>query len=147
LPSSHSSPGSTVPSPQYGMRWHCASQRSAVGGSHCSPQAEFAIPSPQRRPLSLTQADEQPSQSVVWRSSTCSAPQRTPSPPPVPGMQVFLQASQSSLLPSSPSSPASTTPFPHTDVFGGSSILTNLPRPSPSFTSGSSEVQVHGLPS
>src|SRR5215470_13681646 len=53
LPSSHASPGSTVPSPQYGMRWHCASQRSAVGGSHCSPQAELATPSPQRRPLSL----------------------------------------------------------------------------------------------
>src|SRR2546422_1174043 len=38
-------------------------------------------------------------------------------------------------------------PLPQTAVFGGSSILMNLPRPFPSFTSGSSDLQVHGLPS
>src|SRR5581483_11228326 len=38
LPSSQSSPGSTWPSPQYGRRWHSASQRAGTGGSHSAAQ-------------------------------------------------------------------------------------------------------------
>src|SRR5260221_3915298 len=129
------------------MCWHCASQCPGSGGSHFSPQALSSMPSPQRSPASSAQLAEQPSQSVVLPSSHCSAPQTTPSPQPVTRVQVLLQASQVSVLPSSHSSPGSTTPLPHTAVCAGSSILTNLPRPCPSFTAGSSEVQVQGLPS
>src|SRR5215468_1314323 len=147
LPSSHCSPGSTLPSPQNGMCWHWASHWPATGGSHCSPQAMLMIPSPQRSPLSVVQVTEQPSQLVVLPSSHSSAPHTTPSPQPVTSVQVLLHPSQLSVLPSSHSSPGSTTPLPHTEVFGGSAILMNLPRPLPSFTSGSSDLQVHGLPS
>src|SRR2546426_9242351 len=129
------------------MRWHCASQRPATGGSHCSPHAAFTIPSPHRSPVSIVHVDEQPSQLIVSPSSHCSAPQMTPSPQPVTSVQLLLQLSQLFVFPSSHSSPGSTTPLPQTAVFGGSSILTNLPRPSPSFVAGSSEVQVQGLPS
>jgi hypothetical protein len=51
LPSSHSSPGSTMPSPQRGMRVHCGLQRSGTGGSHSSPHAPLIWPSPQRSPV------------------------------------------------------------------------------------------------
>ena len=129
------------------MRWHWASHPGATGGSHSSPHIVFTIPSPQRSPLSSVQVDEQPSQLTVLPSSHCSVPHTTPSPQPVTSVQVLLQPSQSSVLPSSHSSPASTMPLPQTAVFGGSSILMNLPRPFPSFTSGSSDLQVHGLPS
>src|SRR5437868_935137 len=112
----------------------------AAGGSHCSPQAPLVMPSPHSTPLSTAQAAEQPSQSVSLPSSHCSAPQRTPSPQPVTTVHAVLQASQSTALPSSHSSPASTIPSPHTAAVGGSSILTNFPRPTPSFTAGSSEV-------
>ena len=105
------------------------------------------IPSPQRSPVSSVQVDEQPSQLTVLPSSHCSVPHTMPSPQPVTSVQALLQPSQSSVLPSSHSSPASTMPLPQTAVFGGSSILMNLPRPFPSFTSGSSDLQVHGLPS
>src|SRR6058998_3017946 len=126
------------------MRWHCASQRPGRGGSHCSPHAVFRTPSPQRSPVSVVHVDEQPSQLSVLPSSHCSAPQTTPSPQPVTSVQALLQRSQSLALPSSHSSPGSTLPLPQTASRGGSSILTNLPRPCPSFTAGSSDVQVHG---
>src|SRR5439155_20001341 len=131
--------------PQDGVRMHCLSQRPELGGSHCSPQAAFMIPSPQRSPVSSVHLEEHPSQSVVLPSSHASAPQTTPSPQPVTSVQRLLHASQSVALPSSHSSPASTMPSPQTAFSGGSSILTNFPRPSPSFTSGSSEVQVHAF--
>src|SRR5258707_297138 len=105
------------------------------------------MPSPQRTGASTVQVAEQPSQLVVLPSSHSSAPHRTPSPQPVTSVQALLQASQFSALPSSHSSPGSTMPLPQTAVLGRSSILTNLPRPLPSFTSGSSDLQVHGLPS
>src|SRR2546426_2390194 len=129
------------------MRWHCASQRPGRGGSHCSPHAVFRTPSPQRSPVSVVHVDEQPSQLSVLPSSHCSAPHTAPSPQPVTSVQSLLHPSQFSVLPSSHSSPGSTTPLPHTAVFGGSSILMNLPRPFPSFTSGSSDLHVQTLPS
>ena len=45
LPSSHSSPGSTVPSPQCGRVWQFSSQVTPSGGSHSSPSS--TKPSPQ----------------------------------------------------------------------------------------------------
>src|SRR5438094_2708170 len=129
------------------MRWHWASHRPERGGSHSSPHIVFTLPSPQRSPVSIVQLAEQPSQLTVLPSSHCSVPHTMPSPQPVTSVQLLLQPSQLSVLPSSHSSPASTLPLPQTAVFGGSSILMNLPRPFPSFTSGSSDLQVHGLPS
>src|SRR6266436_3398428 len=129
------------------MRQQSASHRPASWGAHFSQHDTLMVPSPQRSPASIMQVDEQPSQLTVLPSSHCSAPHTTPSPQPVTSVQALLQPSQSSVLPSSHSSPASTTPLPQMAVFGGSSILMNLPRPFPSFTSGSSDLHVQTLPS
>src|SRR6266446_4701315 len=129
------------------MRRHWASHRPATGGSHSSPHVVFMIPSPQRSPVSSVQVDEQPSQLTVLPSSHGSAPHTMRPRQPVTRVQALLQPSQSSVLPSSHSSPASTMPLPQMAVFGGSSILMNLPRPFPSFTSGSSDLHVQTLPS
>src|SRR5215813_3073646 len=129
------------------MRWQSASQRPGTGGSHCSPHAVSTIPSPQRSPVSIMQVAEQPSQLVVLPSSHCSVPHTTPSPQPVTSVQALLQPSQLFVLPSSHSSPGSTMPLPQTAVLGGSSSLMNFPRPFPSLTSGSSDLQVQMLPS
>src|SRR6266436_1514555 len=129
------------------MRWHWASHRPEPGGTRSAPHIVFMIPSPQWSPVSSVQVDEQPSQLTVLPSSHCSVPHTMPSPQPVTSVQALLQPSQSSVLPSSHSSPASTTPLPQMAVFGGSSILMNLPRPFPSFTSGSSDLHVQTLPS
>ena len=61
-------------------------------GSHCSPQAAFTIPSPQRRPVSIVHVAEQPSQSSVLPSSHSSPPQTTPSPQPVTTRAVVAAA-------------------------------------------------------
>src|SRR5258708_1393296 len=114
------------------------SQLVVLPSSHSS--APHTTPSPQ--PVTTVQAFLQPSQLVVLPSSHCSAPQTTPSPQPVTSVQALLQPSQLFVLPSSHSSPGSTIPLPQTAFFGGSSILTNFPRPIPSLTSGSSDLQV-----
>src|SRR5262245_46436407 len=129
------------------MRWQRPSQRLRYTAPLRSPQAASTIPSPQRSPCSIMHVAEQPSQLVVLPSSHCSVPHTTPSPQPVIRVHALLQPSQLFVLPSSHSSPGSTMPSPQTASFGGSSILTNLPRPSPSFTAGSSDVHVQGLPS
>src|SRR5262245_64850824 len=118
-----------------------------MGGSHCSPHAVSTTTLLRTNPGSMVHVAYQPSQLVVLPSSHCSVPHTTPSPQPVTSVQALLQPSQLFVLPSSHSSPASTIPLPQTASFGGSSILTNLPRPSPSFTAGSSDVHVQGLPS
>src|SRR5579862_1313063 len=127
------------------MRWHCASQRPATGGSHCSPHALFVIPSPQSRPVSIWHDAEQPSQLFWLPSSHCSGGHATPSPHPVSRRQFALHPSQLVVFPSSHSSPGSRRPLPQTAVDGGSSIFTNFPRPGSSGPPGSFEVQVQML--
>src|SRR4030095_1585806 len=131
-----------MPSPQSGMRPQSAPHVPGAGGSQSSPHGEFTIPSPQRSPASSAQDAEQPSQSSTLPSSQASAPHTTPSPQPVTSVQSFEQPSQRSVLPSSHSSDGSTRPFPHDASRGGSSILTNRPRPRVPATAGSFEVHV-----
>src|SRR5262245_63892641 len=103
------------------------------------------MPSPQRSPVSGSQADEQPSQSSRFPSSHCSAPHTAPSPQPVSRRQPALQPSQLVSLPSSHSSPVSSLPLPHSAPGGGCSTFTNLPCPGSPGPGGSFDVQVHTL--
>src|SRR5262245_42068568 len=116
-----------------------------TGGSHCSPQAAFTLPSPHSSPLSIWQVDEQPSQSSLLPSSHISPAHLAPSPHPVSIRHCALQPSQSRALPSSHSSLGSSRPLPHAAVCGGSSIFTNLPRPGSPGPGGSLDVHVQTL--
>ena len=76
LPSSHTSPASWTPLPQY-MATHSAEQLAAAsGGSHSSPASESIMPLPQ---LSLLpQSAEQPSPETLLPSSQTSPGSTTP---------------------------------------------------------------------
>src|SRR5262249_62151031 len=102
--------GCTTSAAQYGLGWQSASLRLASGPTRGSSDLASTIPSPQRRPCSMVQVAEQPSQLVVLPSSHCSVPHTTPSPQPVTSVQALLQPPQLLVLPSSHCSPWSTMP-------------------------------------
>src|SRR5262249_11310775 len=78
LPSSHSSPGSTIPSPQRGSCMQVAEQPSpeaVLPSSHCSPGSRMRLPQ-----ISRWHDGEQPSPATLLPSSHCSLPSLFPSP-------------------------------------------------------------------
>src|SRR5438128_1437019 len=142
FPSSHSSPGSTMPFPHC-SNWQPASQPSPFtlfASSHCSPSIRQRRPSPQkstRHPVqpshgvafpsshsspgsrmpfphcSNWQPAAQPSPFTLFASSQCSPSIRQRRPSPQKSTRHPVQPSHGVAFPSAPSSPGSLTPFPH----------------------------------
>ena len=134
LPSSHTSPGSTKPLPQY-ISWHSAEQpATASGGSHASPVAQSTIPFPQIS--RLWQSGEQPSPPSVFPSSQTSPGSMVSSPHPGT-MQSAVQFSMPSGSAGSQASPVAQSTMPLPQV---SSERQSLEQPSPSSQLPSSQI-------